>query len=94
VHLHFHSVSAEDVAAASPRATLPTRRYLDKIAALGKTDTAAQWGRGAGDGAEQARPLWGFTSRATAGSRRRAGVRLVARDGMTSEHIGRGRLGK
>ena len=29
-----------------------TDAYLDKIAALGKTDTAAQRGRGAGDGAE------------------------------------------
>jgi len=29
-----------------------TDAYLDKVAALGKTDTAAQRGRGAGDGAE------------------------------------------
>jgi 6-methylsalicylate decarboxylase len=29
-----------------------TDDYLDQVAALGKTDTAAQRGRGAGDGAE------------------------------------------
>ena len=34
-----------------------TDAYLDKIAALGKTDTAAQRGRGAGDGADLAARL-------------------------------------
>ena len=34
-----------------------TDAYLDRIAALGKTDTAAQRGRGAGDGADLAARL-------------------------------------